>query len=66
VTPIDALRCATTTAAQLLGLGERIGLLDDGKLADIIGVDGDPFGDIKAMRRDVFLMRNGRVVRQPQ
>ncbi|MDR7402486.1 MAG: amidohydrolase family protein [Armatimonadota bacterium] len=40
--PLDAIRAATMTAAELLGLGSRLGTLEPGKLADVILVAGDP------------------------
>jgi imidazolonepropionase-like amidohydrolase len=59
--PIDALRSATSTAAELLGLGTMIGTLEPGKLADIIAVSGDPTTDISAVERVSFVMKEGKV-----
>ena len=42
LTPAEALVAATSTAAEALGLGEHIGTVAEGKLADLIIVDGDP------------------------
>ena len=42
LTPGEALVAATRTAAEALGLGEHIGTVTEGKLADLIVVDGDP------------------------
>jgi len=42
LTPGEALVAATRTAAEALGLGEYIGTVAEGKLADLIIVDGDP------------------------
>ena len=42
LTPAEALVAATRTAAEALGLGEHIGTVTEGKLADLIVVDGDP------------------------
>jgi imidazolonepropionase-like amidohydrolase len=42
LTPAQALMAATSTAAQALGLGEHVGTVAEGKLADLLIVDGDP------------------------
>jgi imidazolonepropionase-like amidohydrolase len=61
--PIDVLRAATLNSADLLGLGDRLGALDVGKLADIIAVDGDPTKDVKDLQHVRFVMKNGQVIR---
>ena len=45
LTPAQVLVAATSTAAQALDLGEHIGTVTEGKLADLIIVDGDPLAD---------------------
>ena len=45
LTPAEALTAATSTAAQALGLAEHIGTVHEGKLADLLIVDGDPLAD---------------------
>jgi imidazolonepropionase-like amidohydrolase len=57
----DALVGATSLNAQALGLGDRIGSLAANMNADIIAVDGDPLRDITALRRVVFVMKDGTV-----
>ena len=57
----DALAGATSLNAHALGMGDRIGSLATDMNADIIAVDGDPLKDITALRRVVFVMRDGRV-----
>lgn len=59
--PIEALRSATSVAAQLLGWDDRLGTLEPGKLADIIAVNGNPAQDISAMHRVIFVMKDGVV-----
>src|SRR5688572_30514663 len=61
--PIDAITSATSLAAQSMKLGESIGTLRPGMLADVIAVRGNPLTDFTAMRRVVFVMRDGRVYR---
>lgn len=63
MTPLEALRSATSTAATLMGWQDRIGTLEPGKLADIVAVDGNPVEDITAMKRVLFVMKDGVVYR---
>ena len=60
---MDAITSATSLAAQSMKLGDSIGTLKPGMLADVIAVRGDPLTDFTAMRRVVFVMRDGRVFR---
>jgi imidazolonepropionase-like amidohydrolase len=62
---MDAVVSATSGAAGALGLGERVGAVVPGLDADLIAVDGDPVGDVSALQRVRFVMRGGRVYRQP-
>ena len=63
--PIEALRTATSQAAELLGLSGEIGSIEAGKSADIIAVSGDPTKDIGSMESVVFVMKGGEIFRQP-
>lgn len=63
MSPLDVLRAATLNSADLLGLGDRIGAIEAGKLADIIAVDGDPLKDVKDLQHVRFVMKGGQVVR---
>jgi imidazolonepropionase-like amidohydrolase len=58
-TPMAALVSATSLAAESMGLASTLGRLVPGHTADVIAVRGDPLRDITAMRRVVFVMRNG-------
>lgn len=60
MTPLEALRAATTVAAGILGKPE-LGALQPGKLADVVAVDGDPTQDIAALRKVGFVMKGGTV-----
>jgi imidazolonepropionase-like amidohydrolase len=62
MSPIAALKAATTVDAELLGLAKSIGTLEAGKLADVVAVPGDPLADITATERVSFVMKEGVVV----
>jgi len=61
--PIRAIAGATRESAESLGLGSEIGTIASGYRADIIAVEGDPSREIAALRRVVFVMKDGRVYR---
>ena len=63
MTPLQALRAATIDAATLLGAVDRLGSIEEGKLADILVIDGNPVADITALRRIRLVMKGGRVYR---
>ena len=63
MSPIDALRSATSIDADLFGLSAKLGTLEKGKLADIIAIPGDPTTDITATERVSFVMKEGKVVK---
>jgi len=58
---METIRCATVHAAELLGVTDRLGSIEKGKIADIIAVDGDPITEIQAMGRVKFVMKEGVV-----
>jgi imidazolonepropionase-like amidohydrolase len=60
---MEIIRAATSNAAELLGLQDRVGTLEPGKFADIIGVVGDPMTDITVTQRARFVMKGGVVVK---
>jgi imidazolonepropionase-like amidohydrolase len=62
MTPLAAIRAATTVAAELIDVEDR-GRLAPGLLADVIGVEGDPTTDIGATERVRFVMKGGDVYR---
>ncbi|HYM60750.1 MAG TPA: amidohydrolase family protein [Thermoanaerobaculia bacterium] len=64
MTPAAALRAATSVDAHLLGIADRLGTLEKGKLADIIAVRGNPLVDIKSTEHVVFVMKDGSVVKR--
>jgi len=58
---MEAIEAATTIAAKHIGLDQIIGSLEKGKQADIIGVDGDPLGNIEELLDVDFVMKGGVV-----
>jgi imidazolonepropionase-like amidohydrolase len=63
MTPTQALATATTTAAELLGLGDRLGRIAPGYLADLVAIEGDPSTALTVLFNGVkWVMKDGRVV----
>lgn len=58
---IEALKAATVNAAELLGMSDKIGTLEKGKLADIIAVNENPLQNIKTLQNVRFVMKDGTV-----
>jgi imidazolonepropionase-like amidohydrolase len=61
--PIDALRAGTSVDAQLLGLQNKIGTLESGKLADVVVIPGDPIQNIRQVEKITFVMKEGVIYR---
>jgi len=59
--PIEALLCAMQVNADILGMGDKLGSVEAGKLADIVAVNEDPTKNIKAMEKVTFVMKDGVV-----
>ncbi|MCL4672737.1 MAG: amidohydrolase family protein [Sphingomonadaceae bacterium] len=61
MTPLEAIRAATTTAAAALGQSGQVGTLRPGAFADLIAVDGDPLADVTALESVDWVMKGGKV-----
>ena len=57
--PLGALRAATADAALYLGLEDDLGRLEEGMLADLLVIDGDPLEDLRASRALVEVVQGG-------
>jgi len=66
VPPKDILKCMTTNPAELLRVNRERGAIVAGLSADIIAMPSNPLDDIEALRKVNFVMKDGKVVRQPQ
>lgn len=62
--PMATIQSATIVAADLLGLKDKLGSIEKGKLADIIAVEGDPLTNISAMKNVTFVMKEGEVYKE--
>jgi imidazolonepropionase-like amidohydrolase len=61
MTAMQAIRSATSVAAELLGQQQNLGTLEPGRYADIIAVNADPLADISVLERVRFVMKGGVV-----
>jgi imidazolonepropionase-like amidohydrolase len=62
--PMQAIKAATTDAAELLGWRDRVGSVEAGRFADLIAVAGDPLTDITELERVTFVMKGGVVYKR--
>jgi imidazolonepropionase-like amidohydrolase len=60
--PLEAIKAATHDAAKLLRLGDTLGTLQTGKLADVIAIRGDPLADPTTLRQVDVVIQGGKIV----
>ena len=63
MTPLQAIRSATSVGAENIGWGDRVGSIEKGKYADLVAVSGNPANDVTEMERVKFVMKGGQVFR---
>src|ERR1051326_4481715 len=63
MTPAQAIRAATSSAADLIGRAKDVGTIEAGKFADIIAVSADPLHDVRVLENVGFVMKGGTVVK---
>jgi imidazolonepropionase-like amidohydrolase len=66
MTPMQAIQSATTSAADLLGKSEILGSIEPGKYADIVATPDNPLDDIRAIEHITFVMKEGKIYKQPK
>jgi imidazolonepropionase-like amidohydrolase len=65
LSPAEATRIATSGNATTFHIGDRVGRVAPGLLADLIAVDGNPTRELAALRAVRFVMKDGRIYKQP-
>jgi imidazolonepropionase-like amidohydrolase len=62
---MEAIRSATVVSAELLKISDKFGTIESNKIADIIAVEGDPVKNISALQKVVFVMKDGKIYKNP-
>ena len=66
MTPMEAILSATKIGAELLGIEDKLGTIEIGKIADIIAVKGNPIKDISVLQNVSFVMKNGIIYKRDE
>ena len=66
MTPGQAIRAATSSAADLIGRPQDVGTIEPGKYADIVAVASDPLADVRALEHVDFVMKGGTIYKEPR
>ncbi|MBT8372065.1 MAG: amidohydrolase family protein [Desulfobacterales bacterium] len=64
MSPSDIIVSATKNAAEVCGLGSEFGTLEQGKIADILVVDGDPLKDLASLKNVRLVIKSGAIIRE--
>ena len=59
MTPLEVLHIATLGGAEIIGLGQDLGSLEPGKMADLVVIDGDPSAAVSELEKVSMVMKNG-------
>lgn len=65
---MEAIQAATMYGDQIMGMGEELGMIREGYLADLLLVDGDPLADVRVLQdanRLVAIMKDGKFHKSP-
>jgi imidazolonepropionase-like amidohydrolase len=65
MTPLQAIQAATISAGEALGRPGDVGTIAVGRYGDIIGVAGDPLGDVSVLQSVAVVIKGGQIVKQP-
>jgi imidazolonepropionase-like amidohydrolase len=69
MSPLEAIRAGTMYGGQIMGMGDELGLVREGYLADLLLVDGDPATDVRVLQdqnRIVAIMKDGKFHKAPE
>jgi imidazolonepropionase-like amidohydrolase len=64
MSPMDAIKSATSNAADLLEMKGEVGVIAPGAFADIVAVQGDPLANVETLKAVSFVMKDGKVFKQ--
>lgn len=65
MTPMEAIRAATSVAARVLGWADRVGALRPGRFGDLVAVAGDPLDDMRVLEHVAAVVKGGIVIKAP-
>jgi imidazolonepropionase-like amidohydrolase len=63
LTPAQAIRAATSDAAELIGRSQDVGRVAPGQYADLVAVSADPLADVRALEKVGFVMKGGAIIK---